>query len=155
MKTVTQKIVTFRIGEDLFAAEVHTVERVLKYSAPRQVPNVPDWVDGVIEYQGRVVPVVSLRRRFQLPLLEDMSQARTLVVNSGGEWIGLVVDAVTEVGAFVEGELQPPPAFFHGLAGEYVRGMLRRSEQLVIMLDFDRLLSSTERLSLDQVARAS
>jgi len=154
MKTVSEKIVTFRLGEDSFAAEVHAVERVLRYQAPRPVPNVPAWVDGVIEYQGRVVPVIDLRRRFELPPLQNPAAAKTLVVSSGGEWIGLVVDAVSSVDTFDAAQIAPPPPFFRGLAGEYLRGLLRRGERLVIMLDFDRLLSTHERLVL-QAATAN
>jgi purine-binding chemotaxis protein CheW len=155
MKIAAEKIVTFRLGDELFAAEVQSVERVLRYTAPRTVPNMPDWVDGVIEYQQKVVPVVDLRRRFNLPPLEDMAGARTLVVSSAGEWVGLVVDAVDEVGAFDVKELQPPPAFFKGLAGEYLRGLLRRKDRLVILLDVDRLLSATERLALETATGAA
>lgn len=150
MKTLTEKIVTFTVGEELFAAEVHAVERVLKHTQPRTVPNVPEWVDGVIPYQGKVVPVVDLRRRFSLPPLADTSQARTLVVNSGGEWVGLVVDAVDEVSAYDPSQVQPPPPFFHGLAGEYLRGLLSRRDRLLIMLDFERFLSARERMKLEK-----
>ena len=58
------KIVTFRLAEDLFAADIYSVERVLRYQTPTPVPNVPEWIDGVIDYQGRVVPLINLRRRF-------------------------------------------------------------------------------------------
>lgn len=149
MKTAAEKIVTFRLGGELFAAEVQNVERVLKYVPPRTLPNMPDWVDGVIEYQQKVVPLVDLRRRFSLPPLADQEGVRTLIVSSGGEWVGLVVDAVDEVGTFNPAELQAPPAFFRGLAGEYLRGLLRQRDRLVILLDVDRLLSATERLELE------
>src|SRR5262249_48999535 len=93
----TAKIVSFRLGDDLFATDIFSVERVLRYQQPRGVPNVPEWIEGVIEYQGRVVPVVNLRRRFELPAVAPRVETRILVFKSSGEWVGAVVDAVLEV----------------------------------------------------------
>ena len=61
------QIVTFRLNDDLFAADIYAVERVLRYQQATPVPNVPEWIEGVIDYQGRVVPVINMRLRFELP----------------------------------------------------------------------------------------
>jgi purine-binding chemotaxis protein CheW len=142
------QIVTFALGSDHFSADVLVVERVLRYQSPRAVPNVPAWVAGVIAYGGRVVPVIDLRARFGLPPAARAEASRTLVFVVGGEWIAVVVDAVLDVTPLRAGELEPPPAIFRGLAGEYLRGLVRRHERLTIVLDVDRLLSSTEQLEL-------
>jgi purine-binding chemotaxis protein CheW len=112
------------------------------------MPNVPSWVAGVIDYAGRVVPVIDLRARFGLAPLARADAARTLVFLVGGEWVAAVVDAVLDVTPLRAGELEPPPAMFRGLAGEYLRGLVRRHERLAVVLDVERLLSSTERLEL-------
>lgn len=144
------KIVWFRLGADFFAADIFSVERVLRYQTPTAVPNVPEWIEGVIEYQGRVVPVVSLRRRFQLPAVPATPETRVLVLKSGNEWVGVVADAVLEVASFDAALLSPPPPLFRGLAGEYLRGIVRLGDRLLIYLDVDRLLSSDERLTLER-----
>lgn len=146
------KLVTFCLGDDLFAADIFAVERVLRYQTPRVVPDVPPWISGVIEYQGRVVPVVSLRRRFELSVLEPTGQTRIVVLNARGEWIGVIVDSVLEVSVIDTAQLSAPPAFFRGLAGEYLKGMVRRGEgeRLVIVLDVEQLLSATERIALER-----
>ena len=145
------KLVTFRLGEDLFAADIYSVERVLRWQAPTTVPNVPEWIDGVIDYQGRVVPVINLRRRFELPSPEPGPETRILVFNAGGEWIGGVVDAVLDVSTLDPSKLSPPPALFRGLAAEYLLGIVRRDARLVIFLDVARLLSTGDRLVLERV----
>ena len=142
------KLVTFRLGEDYFAADIFSVERVLRYTAPTAVPDMPAYIEGVMDYQGRVVPIVNLRRRFEMPAAEVRTETRTLVLNVAGEWIGVVVDAVTEVASFDKKDVAPPPTLFRGLAGAYLKGILRRGERLVIFLDVDKLLSSTERIAL-------
>ena len=148
----SSQIVTFRIGDDLFAADIYSVERVLRWQQPTPIPNVPDWIEGIIDYQGRVVPVISLRRRFELPVREVANDTRILVLNAGGEWIAATVDAVLEVASVDASGVQPPPALFRGIAAEYLRGIARRGERLVIFLDVERLLTTTERLRLEASA---
>lgn len=148
MTTAADKLVMFRLGEDHFAADIFAVERVLRYTVPTGVPDMPSYIEGVMDYQGRVVPVVNLRRRFELPAAPAGGETRILVLNVSGEWIGIVVDGVTEVAAFDRTQLSAPPKLFRGLAREYVKGIIRRAERLLIYLDVEHLLSSTERIAL-------
>ena len=143
------QIVTFRLGEDLFAADINDVERVLRYAAPTPVPNVPDWVKGVIEYRSRVVPVIDLRERFELAASPVDGATRLMVLSADGEWVAAVVDAVLEVVPLGESRLANPPALFRGLAAEFLRGILRRNDRLIIVLDVARLLATHDRLSFD------
>jgi len=146
--SAADKLVMFRLGDDHFAADIFAVERVLRYAAPTGVPDMPPYIEGVMDYQGRVVPVVNLRRRFELPAASAGGETRILVLNVSGEWIGVVVDGVTEVAAFDRTQLSAPPKLFRGLAREYVKGIIRRGERLLIYLDVEHLLSSTERIAL-------
>ena len=150
MSTESDKLVTFRLGEDLFAADIYSVERVLRYTAPTPVPDMPAYIEGVMDYQGRVVPIVNLRLRFELPAGEVASETRTLVLNVAGEWIGVVVDGVTEVASYDKAAVAAPPKLFRGLSAEYLKGIVRRDDRLVIFLDVDQLLSSNERISLQE-----
>ena len=146
------RIVTFRVGADLFAADIARVERVLKYETPRAVPSMPVWLEGVIDYGGKVVPVIDLRRRFAIPLPMINAQTRMLVVTANGEWTAAVVDAVLDVRNLEEADLSAPPQIFRGLSGDFVRGMTRRGGELVVVLDVDHLLGSQEPLMLEPSA---
>jgi purine-binding chemotaxis protein CheW len=152
MNTESTKLVIFRLGDDLFAADIFAVERVLRYQEPRSIPDVPPWIEGVIEYQKNVIPVVNLRRRFELAERAPAADTRIIVLTSNAEWIGVVVDAVLEVSAVDPNSISPAPSFFRGLAGEYLKGIVRRGEgeRLVIALDVDQLLTATERIALQQ-----
>ena len=138
------QIVTFRVGDDLFAADVRTVERVLRYSAPTSVPNVPPWVAGVIEYQKRVLPVIDLRVRFGLTAADPTRDTRTLVINTESGWVAGVVDAVLDVTSVERGRIEPSPPLFRGFAAEYLHGIVRRDGQLVLLLAAERILSATD-----------
>jgi purine-binding chemotaxis protein CheW len=149
-----QQLVTFRLGEDSFAADIYSVERVLRYQPPTPIPNVPEWVEGVIEYRGRIIPVIDLRQRFGLERIEPRPESRILVFLVGNEWIGAIVDAVLEVATPTAEQLSPPPPLFRGLAGEFLRGIVRRKDRLIVFLEVTRLLSTEERIVLERVAEA-
>ncbi len=150
MSTQSNKLVVFRLGEDLFAADVHVVERVLRYAAPTAVPDTPEYIEGVMDYLGRVVPIVNLRRRLELPALDVRSETRIVIVHVTGEWIGVVVDSVAEVAPYDPASVQPPPKLFRGLTGEYLKGIVRLGNRLIMYLDVEHLLTSTERIALLQ-----
>ncbi len=147
------QLVTFRVGEDTFAADIFSVERVLRFQQPRPIPNVPAWLEGVIDYGGRVVPVIDLRARFELGPAPSRESARILVVVAGEDWIGAIVDGVDEVLTVTHAQLTPPPALFKGLAKQYLRALVRRKteeEPVIVVLDVAQLLSARERIVLEQ-----
>jgi purine-binding chemotaxis protein CheW len=152
MSAPAYQIVTFRLGEDYFAADIFAVERVLRHQPPTVVPNMPPWIDGVLEYQQRVIPVVNLRRRFGLSPVKVRPETRILVLACEGEWIGAVVDDVQEVVAITEAQLSAPPALFRGVSSEYLRGIIRRDDHLIVFLDVQRLFATDERKAMLQVA---
>ena len=146
------QIVTFAIAGDLFATDIFSVERVLRFAPPRPVPNTPAWLLGVIDYQDRVVPVLDLRARFELPAAEATATTRILVFDVDGQWIGALVDSVQEVATVARADVEPPPPLFRGLTKEYLTGLLRRAHGVVVVLDVRKLFTSQERLVLEQAA---
>jgi purine-binding chemotaxis protein CheW len=144
------QIVTFRLGADEFGLDVFTVHEILRHQTVRSVPRAPAFVQGVIDVRGTLVPVIDLRTRFEVADAPDEDDPRIVVVQHGEDRLGLVVDAVTEVLRAPETALAEPPAYFRGLAAEYIRGIVRLPERLVIVLDIDRILTSQERIALEQ-----
>lgn len=144
------QLVVFRVGEDRYAVDVFGVERVLPYTRPRAIPNVPAWLDGVVDFGGQVVPVVDLRTRFDLPALTHREHARIIVFTGPRGRIAAAVDAVDEVTTVPANALEEPPPIFRGLAREYVRALLRRHEVVTVVLDAEQLLNSRERIVLDR-----
>ncbi|HEX2094014.1 MAG TPA: chemotaxis protein CheW [Longimicrobiaceae bacterium] len=144
------QLVTFRIGTEEFGLDVFAVHEILRYQAPTSVPRAPEFVEGVIDVRGTLVPVVDLRRRFEVPGPQVNEETRIVLVQYGGERLGLVVDAVTEVLRVPETAVSPPPQYIRGLAAEFVRGIVRLEGRLVVLIDIERILSSQERIALEQ-----
>jgi purine-binding chemotaxis protein CheW len=144
------QLVAFRVGADRYAADVFSVERVLRFEAPRPIPNVPAWLEGVIDYGGRAVPVIDLRSRFDLPALAERDKSRIIVFTAGDERIAATVDAVDEVAHVEERALEEPPAIFRGLARQYLKALLRQGDEVTVVLDIAQLLNARERIVLDR-----
>ncbi len=146
------QVVTFCLGDDRFAADIVAVERVLRYERPSPIPRLPDWAEGVIEYRDRVVPVIDLRTRFGLLRAEPRQQTRILVFELESGWVGATVDAVLEVAPLDPAQVAEPPAVFRGLSAEYISGLVRRGDRLIIHLNVQRLLTATEQITLRDAA---
>ena len=151
MKKDGVKLVTFRLGVDLFAVDVFCVERVLRYVAPSSVPDVPQWIEGVLPYRETVIPVVDMRRRIALPDDSVTPETRILVFTTSEGWVGATVDAVLEVAIVAQASITPPPTLFRGLAAQFMKGIAKVGEQVIIVLDVDRVLTSSDRLSFEAV----
>lgn len=142
-------LVTFTVGDDTLAAPVESVERVLRFAQPSPIPGMPDWIDGVIEYRGTMVPVIDLRRRFGRERLSNGATTRVVIFNTQPDWLAAIVDAVTEVVTVDASSIAPPPSLVRGLSGAYLLGMVKHREQVVLVLDVSKVLSASEVLVLE------
>jgi purine-binding chemotaxis protein CheW len=146
------QLVTFKVaGQDL-AFNIFQVERILRYEAPAPLPKAPDFLEGVLRYQGVAVPLVDLRKRLgaPAPLREE---TRTVILEWEGAKLGVVVDAVTEVLQVAGPEITSPPKIVKGLAAEYITGLVVKDGRTIIVLNTARLLSSPEKVALEAAVR--
>lgn len=144
------QLVTFRLGRQEFAFSIFQVERVLRYQPPDPLPKAPPFLEGIMAHANRVVPVVDLRKRLSLPApVGDETRIVILDLDQGG--IGVTVDAVLEVLRVAAERVTPPASIVRGLAAEYISGIVRVGDRTIVVLAPAKLLSSTERLALDQL----
>ena len=146
---------TFRLGEEVFALDITQVREVLDYTPITRVPRMPEFMRGVINVRGSVVPVVDLRLKFGMSATERTLNTCIIIaeVALGGErtLLGALADSVQEVIDLEAGQIEPPPRLGASIHAEFIRGMGKRDERFVIILDVDRVFSSDE-LSLVQGA---
>ena len=148
------QVVSFRVGEQEFGLNVFQVERILRYERPAALPKSPDFLEGVVTYDGAPVPVVDLRKRLSVQA-EQADETRMMVLDIEGHRVGIVVDQVLDVMRVDGGAITAPPPLVKGLAAEYISGLLSRDNgRTVVILNAGRLLSSKERLALKKVGAA-
>lgn len=144
------QVVVFRVGGQEFAFNVFHVQRILRHEAPAPLPKAPPFLEGVLQVQGAVVPVIDLRKRFELHA-PQREETRTMVLEAEGLTVGVVVDAVVEVARVGSGAVAAPPAVVRGLAAEYIQGIITLDGRTIILLQTARLLTSAERIALQAV----
>ncbi len=141
------QLVTFKVGGQDFAFNIFQVERILRYEAPAPLPKAPDYLEGVLQYQGAAVPLVDLRKRLGVPApLRD--DTRTVILEFEGGKLGIVVDAVTEVLQVPATAVTAPPGIVKGLAAEYITGLVVQNGRTIIVFNTNKLLTSKEKLAL-------
>ena len=134
------QFVTFKLAKEYFAVEIVKVQEIIHMQPITKVPNVPDFIEGIINLRGKVIPVVDLRTRFQIQNTEFTEQTRIIVMDLKGQIIGFIVDAVYEVLRIHESTVEAPPAIFNQIS-EYISGMAKLENRLLILLNLDELLT--------------
>jgi len=141
----TTQYLTFKLEEEVYATDIAQVREVLEYSKVTKVPRTPDYMRGVINLRGRVVPVLDLKLRFGMSRTEQTVNTCVIIVevNMEGEKmiIGALADSVQEVIEMDASVIEPPPKIGTKLNTDFIRGMGKRDEQFVIILDIDRVFS--------------
>ncbi len=146
--TYTDTYLTFTLEEEIFAVEVANVREVLDYITITKVPRTPDFMRGVINLRGAVVPVVDMRARFGMPQTDDTVDTCIIVmeISYDGEStvIGAVADSVNEVFDVSSENIEPPPKIGTSLDLEFIKGMGKYNDQFIIILDINKVFSDLE-----------
>lgn len=141
------QFVAFRVGSQEFALNIFQVERILRYQKPAVLPKAPDYLEGVAQYAGGVVPVIDLRKRLSL-VATVKEETRMMVLELEAQRVAVVVDQVLEVLRVDTTTITPPPPMVKGLAAAYISGIISRPDRTIIVLNAAKLFNSKERLAL-------
>ena len=147
--TEEQQLVVFQLDAELYGVEISRVHEIIRLQSITRVPRAPAFVEGVINLRGKVIPVVDLRRRFGLPTADHTRASRIVVVEIGDQVVGVIVDGVSEVLRVNPSIVEPPSPVVAGIDSEYLHGIAKLPERLVILLDLDRVLARDERRALE------
>lgn len=146
------QLVTFSIGEEEFGVDILKVQEIIRTMEITKVPRAQDFVEGVINLRGKVIPIIDLRRRFGFTSKEHDKHTRIIVIEINNMIVGFVVDSVSEVLRIPAATVEPPPPVVAGVESEYISGVGKLQDRLLILLDLDKLLSSEDMEALSQVA---
>ena len=135
------QFLTFNLGDETFGLEILRVQEIKGYSTITPIPNAPPHVIGLMNLRGAVIPIIDLRRKFGMPAVEYTKFNVIIVVTVGPKVIGLMVDAVSDVLDLQANEIAPPPEFDATVDVSYLTGLGTAGEQLVTLLDVDKLVS--------------
>ncbi|HTY60160.1 MAG TPA: chemotaxis protein CheW [Bacteroidota bacterium] len=146
------QLVSFNIGGEEFGVDILKVQEINRMLEVTRVPNAPEYVDGVINLRGKVIPIIDLRRRFDMERKEHDKNTRIVVVELQGKVVGFVVDAVSEVLRIPKSVTEPPPPIVAGINAEYITAVGKLDDRLLILLDLEGVLSEGEKPAIRRVA---
>jgi purine-binding chemotaxis protein CheW len=145
------QIVGFRVGQQSFGVPISVIHEIVRVPEITAVPDSPDFVEGVINLRGKIVPVVDLRKRFGEKAITRTKKNRILVSESEGKLVGLIVDAASEVLKISENEIDPPPQVLEQSELKYVTGLGKLQGRLMILIDLNKTLQRGELQRLEEV----
>jgi len=145
------QLVSFMLAEEEYGVEVLKVREIIRMPTITKMPNTPPYIEGIINLRGKVIPIISMRKRFGLTENEKNDETRIIIMDVAGTLNGFIVDAVSEVIRIHSSDIQPPPSMVTsgGIGQELITGVFNHAERLLITMDIDRMFSNDERERLD------
>jgi purine-binding chemotaxis protein CheW len=142
------QLVSFNIGSEEFGVDILKVQEINRMVEITKVPQAPRYVEGVINLRGKVIPIIDLRKRFNMEIKEHDKSTRIVVVDISGNIMGMIVDAVSEVLRLPADTIEPPPELVTGINSEYIKGVAKLEDRLLIFLDLSKVIDAEEMTSV-------
>ncbi len=148
-----RQIVAFNLGEEEYGVDIMQVQEIVRLPEITRIPQMPDFVEGVINLRGKIIPIIDLRKRFNISEKERTEKTRIVVADAGVQTIGLIVDGVSEVLRINENSIDTIPPSIASIDTEYLNGVAKFSEtRLIILLDLKKLLTELEKEAVSGIS---
>jgi purine-binding chemotaxis protein CheW len=138
------QLVSFKIGDEEFGVDILSVQEINRMSQITKVPNTPDFIEGVINLRGRIIPVIDLRVKLGMARIQHGKNTRIVVVELKGKTLGFIVDEVNEVLRIPREITEAPPDMVGGINSGYITSIGKLEDRLLILLDLEKILSTSE-----------
>ncbi len=144
------QLILIRIGSSFYAIDIMKIVEIVKYIPVTRVPRAPEFLEGVIDLRGAIIPVIDMRKRFEIQpenMREKQNEKiRIVIIKVVDKIVGLIVDEVKEVLKIPRGKVMPPPKIVQGIESEYLSSVVSDKGRIILVLDLDRILTTTERV---------
>jgi len=131
-----------------YGVPITKVQEIITMAKPTKLPQAPAFVEGIINLRGKIIPIIDLKKRFQMGSSEFTTETRSVVVEVAGQTVGIIVDEVSEVLRISEDNIESAPAIVGGIAADYLTGVGKIDGRLLVLLDMDKILNEGERAEL-------
>ena len=141
------KILIFSLNNENFSTDINQVERIIGYEEPTPLPETPNFVQGVIKYEDKIVPIINMNKKFVFVEKNDENK-KIIIIKRDENKFGIIVDNVYEVKDVEESLLEEAPEITIGIGRKYIKGLIKLDEKIVILLDLDKILKKEEEESI-------
>jgi purine-binding chemotaxis protein CheW len=143
------QVVSFRLGSEEYGVDISQVQEIIRMVEITHVPRAPRFMEGVINLRGQLIPIIDLRTRFSMPRAEHTKSTRIIVTEIGSKRVGIVVDSVSEVLNIPVDQVEDAPDMIAGVGTEYIQGVGKVNDRLIILLDLTMVMSGDEKAQLE------
>jgi purine-binding chemotaxis protein CheW len=143
------QVVSFHLDREEYGVDISQVQEIIRMVEITHVPRAPHFMEGVINLRGQLIPIIDLRTRFSMPRAEHTKSTRIIVTEIGNKRVGIVVDGVSEVLNIPMEQIEEAPEIITGPGSEYIQGVGKVNERLIILLDLTMVISSEEKARLE------
>lgn len=147
----TLQVVSFSLSNEEYGVDIGQVQEINRMVSITHVPRAPHFMEGVINLRGQLIPIIDLRTRFGMPRSEPTKNTRIVVTEIGSKRVGIVVDSVSEVLRIPLDQVEDAPEMIAGVETEYIRGVGKVDDRLIIMLDLARVISGPEKRDVENL----
>ncbi len=145
MENKNIKVLIFSINGEHYATDIMEVERIISCEEPTKLPDSPSFVEGVITYEGSVLPVISIAKKFNIASSEKNEDSKIIVAKQDNTKIGIIVDVVSEVKDVNSKSIENPPEIAAGISKRYIKGLIKTDKGIIIFLNLGAILSDEEK----------
>jgi len=144
------QLVTFRLANEEYGLPITKVREINRLVPVTKLPQTPSFMEGIINLRGLIIPVIDLRKRFEMSIAAHDEDTRIIIVEISGEIVGVIVDAVTEVVRLDTANIEPSPATV-AVESQYIEGVGKIDDRLIILLNIDKVLTNQEELAVKEI----
>ncbi len=149
------QLAVFKLENQPYAIDIMRIKQIIRPLKITKLPKAPDFLEGVINLRGVVIPVIDMRKRFGMGPPAESQDDKVIIANVERKIVGLMVDDVTEVLPVTRAEIQPPPRVIRGVESTYLHGVCRYEDDILMILNLDEILSAEEKVSLTAISGKS
>jgi purine-binding chemotaxis protein CheW len=150
--SANRELLTFTLGSEEYGIDILKVQEIRGYDAVTTIANAPDFIKGVINLRGIIVPIVDMRIKFRLGKVDYNQFTVVIILNVVGRVVGIVVDGVSDVIALAPDQLKPAPEFSSTMDTQYIMGLGTVDDRMIIVMDIEKLMTSRDMELVDAVA---
>ena len=150
----SRELLTFTLGTEEYGIDILKVQEIRGYEAVTTIANAPDFIKGVINLRGIIVPIVDMRIKFKLPKVTYDETTVVIILNVANRVVGMVVDGVSDVTTLKADEIKPAPEFGSSLDTKYLQGLGTADERMIILVDIEKLMSSKDMELIETLEKA-
>ena len=137
-------LVTFRLGSGEYAIDIMQAKEIIKMEKITLIPNAPDFVEGVINLRGNIIPIIDLKKRFNLEEIEGDKNTGIIIVKIEDVDMGIIIDSISKVVSISNSDIQPPPPMLSGIGQKYIKGVGKLEDKLLVVLDLEKLFTTDD-----------